>query len=316
MTKEEILAELKSINDLEFAIEKRMREGTTAVKDSDGVELTKKAIDKRVRVLARDLMARYPDANPLLVTVLDGALPFAADMHNALSRRGYSFNFSSITASSYGASMSSSGCDVLIGAMPKMPVAGRTVIIVDEVYDTGKTCAALRDKFTQAGAIGVAVLVLIDKKQPRPEWGDPEFAGFQIDPRPFIVGKGLDYAGMLRNEPSIRAVDVSTLPTPEEQLIRARKQDLINALQMLKRNEPIPTIKARTSPRFSLSGSVGSSSTRLPHTGSSGSSSPRTPSGPSPHISGFFSNPDSPGFADAFSGLLFGPGQESKGPGV
>lgn len=290
---EEILAELDAINQLDFKIESRMRDGAMPVKDLDGVELTEEAIRERTLMLARQLTERYPDEHPLLVSVLDGAMPFAADLHQALSQLNYPFHFSSIVASSYGASMSSMGCEVFVGAMPKIAVTGRTVIIIDEVFDTGKTCAALREKFYEAGARKTAVVVLVDKKQPRPLFGDPELAGFQIDPRSFIVGKGLDYDGMLRNEPWIRAVDLSTLPTPEEQSVRGRKKELINAFHMLKRSEPAAT-RASSSPRSPLSNSAESLS-------------PRSLSAAASPPNSFFSSTALPCPSDLTRGVLHGP---------
>jgi len=224
LNKQEISDKLDEIHQLERNIEMRMRDASTPVCDDDGLELTEQAIAERTSLLAAQLKAVCGGDCPLLVPVMDGALPFHADLERAL--KGYPHQYSVVSASSYGDKLTSEGTPVKITNETKVPVARRTVVIVDEVYDTGKTCAGLRKMFERQGAARVLVMVLVDKLQSRPVYGHPDFAGFTIDPNAFIIGKGLDYAGLLRNEPWIHAVNLYTLPTAEEKAILSQKKEL------------------------------------------------------------------------------------------
>ena len=103
--------------------------------------------------------------------------------------------------SSYGQSSASSG-QIKWKKRPNADLAGRHVVIVEDIVDTGRTLAALRDEISAQGAASVAVCVLLDKPSRREVDVTTEYVGKQI-PDEFAVGYGLDYAQRFRNLPYV-----------------------------------------------------------------------------------------------------------------
>ena len=154
------------------------------------------------RRLARDLAGYDSERPPVLIALLDGSFCFVADLARSIPLPDLRLTF--LTASSYGQSTVSQGV-VAIGALPDC--RGRTVVVVDDILDTGRTlhtvCTALRE----AGAASVRTCVLLDKRARRvvADAGGPlraDYVGFTI-PDAFVVGYGLDYAGRYRHLPDI-----------------------------------------------------------------------------------------------------------------
>ncbi len=224
MSKEVILEKLQEIQILKNKVTQRVWSKAKVVREIDGDKcdkqgdaLTQSSIKKRTEMLAERLIKEYRDENPVLVSLMDGALPFASLLHTALNERGYKYSYTSMQASSYGHKMSSGA--LKIGSMPKIPIGGRTVFVVDDVCDTGNTYLKIRALLQGLGAKHVSLVVLVDKVQPRVKDYVPEYVGFEVPADAFIVGMGLDYLGELRNEPEIRGVDLSSLPSEEEQAL-------------------------------------------------------------------------------------------------
>ncbi|WED44593.1 phosphoribosyltransferase [Legionella cardiaca] len=219
--KEKILKKLQKIHSLKTEVTKRVWNNAHPVREIDedkfdkkGEALTESVIKQRIKLLAERLMKEYPTSNPVLVSLMDGALPFASLLQQELNARGYQYSYTAMQASSYGDEMTSG--ELKIGSMPKIPLGGRTVFVVDDVCDTGKTYLKIRELLQNQGALKVALVVLVDKVQKRVGNYRPEYVGFEVPADAFIVGMGLDYYGELRNEFEIRAVDVNFLPSPAE----------------------------------------------------------------------------------------------------
>lgn len=237
MNKESISLKLKEIEKLECAIETRVLAKATLAKDVHGNELTEENVLATIESLADQLVNTITDARPILISIMDGAMPLAQKLDDALIKRKYSFEFTSMQASSYQGTQSTG--NVKIKAAPKLRVGMRTVVLVDDVCDTGNTCKALKDYFIAKGAEKVILLVLVDKKQPRGENKDiahdpafdPEISGLTLSKDDFIIGFGLDFEGGCRNLSSIAVVDQSTLPTPEEEEILKLKDHYNDLLE-------------------------------------------------------------------------------------
>ncbi|WP_392537544.1 phosphoribosyltransferase [Legionella sp. 227] len=220
--KEVILKQLQEIQELKNKVAQRVWSKALPIREIDedkfdgkGEALTQSAIKQRTELLAERIIKEYPDADPVLISLMDGALPFAGLLQNELNNRGYKYSYTTMQASSYENKMASG--ELKIGSKPKIPLGGRTAFVVDDVCDTGNTYLKIRELLESLGAKKVSLIVLVDKVQKRVNGYRPEYVGFEVPANAFIVGMGLDYYGELRNAPEIRGVDPSSLPTPEEQ---------------------------------------------------------------------------------------------------
>ena len=168
-------------------------------------------IRKRVGELGREIKSDYPDQQdepPLhLVAVLKGACVFVADLARAV-RRDVTLDF--IGVSSYGSDVETSG-HVRITKDLDEDIAGRDVLLVEDVVDTGLTLRYLLEVLQQREPRSLRVATLLDKPSRRKVEVELSYVGFEI-PDEFVVGYGLDLDQRFRNLPDVRA----TGPEPEE----------------------------------------------------------------------------------------------------
>lgn len=150
--------------------------------------LSREVVQARVAGLGPEIAANYGGQPPLVLSVLNGAFIFTADLMRTL---GMDAEVAFIRVSSYGGGMTSSGkVRQLLGL--DIPVAGRKVLIVEDIVDTGHTVHWLRQELSAQGAAEVKVAALLFKKEAFQHDQEPEFTGFVI-PNEFVVGYGLDY---------------------------------------------------------------------------------------------------------------------------
>lgn len=154
--------------------------------------LAREQIQRRIRELATAIAGDHAEP-PCLIAVLEGARTFARALQVRLPGRPLMHE---IRASSYGAGMRSSGTvRVLTGH--DVPIAGREVLLVEDIVDTGRTVAALRDHLLAAGATGFRVATLLTKPAHRCVEVALDYTGFEI-PDEFVIGFGMDLAGRYR----------------------------------------------------------------------------------------------------------------------
>jgi len=166
------------------------------------VLLSRDALLRRTAEVARQIVADHGDAPPCLVAVMEGARTFATQLALHLP---WQEPVHEIRASSYGAGTVSSGSvKVLTGH--DIPVAGRDVLILEDIVDTGRTIAALRDHLLGSGARSVGVVALLSKPARRVVPVDIRYLGFEIADE-FIIGFGLDVAGRYRELPDVVVYD-------------------------------------------------------------------------------------------------------------
>jgi hypoxanthine phosphoribosyltransferase len=89
--------------------------------------------------------------------------------------------------------------------LPRQPVAGRAVLVLDDILDEGTTMAAIRERLLADGAQSVAIAVLADKAIGRRKPVTPDFVGLTV-PNRYVFGFGMDVEGMWRNLPAIYAL--------------------------------------------------------------------------------------------------------------
>jgi len=161
-------------------------------------------IATRVDALARDIAASSP-RDLIIVAILKGSFIFAADLIRALHREGLKPEIDFIFLASYGAGTVSGG-EVEILRDVETGLAGREVVIVDDILDSGRTLHFAKAMLERRGARSVKTCTLIDKQVPRAAEIAPDFVGFRCKPV-FVVGYGMDLAHRYRELPYIGEVE-------------------------------------------------------------------------------------------------------------
>ncbi len=156
-------------------------------------------IQARIRELGAEITADYADRPPLLVCILKGAYPFLADLARAID---LPIEIDFMAVSSYGSATKTSGIVRIVKDLDA-ELAGRHVIIVEDIVDSGLTLRYLRRNLGVREPATLEVCALLMKEGLQRE--DPELAyvGFVIPPE-FVVGYGLDVAEKYRNLPDVR----------------------------------------------------------------------------------------------------------------
>src|SRR4051812_39242372 len=162
--------------------------------DLESVLLTEDQILDRVGALARDLGRDYARRSPVLIGVLAGAATFTVDLARAFAGQ---LEITWMAIRSYTTRNRASGSVRLLKDLD-LDIAGRDVIIVDGVIDTGLTMSWLITNLAQRGPASVAVCALMRKPDTPTFRGTPTYVGFDVPPG-LIVGYGLDYRGRYRN---------------------------------------------------------------------------------------------------------------------
>lgn len=157
-------------------------------------------IATRVDEMANELAGKLgPDT--LVVSVLKGSFVFAADLIRALHRAGLAPEVDFITLSSYRKSTRSSGVVDILRDI-ETDVAGRNVLIVDDILESGRTLAFAKDLVSARGAARVMTCVLLDKRSRRAVSIDADFKCFDC-PEVFVVGYGMDVGHRYRELPFV-----------------------------------------------------------------------------------------------------------------
>ncbi len=155
-------------------------------------------IQRRIQEVARQIRRDFPDEPLHLVGVLKGAVFFLSDLARGIPGE-VSFDF--IAVSSYGKDTRSSG-QVKLTRDLDSSIEGKTVIVVEDILDTGMTLQYLLRVFEQRKPKRLRVAVLLDKPSRRIAAVRADYVGFTI-PNEFVVGFGLDYAERYRNLPGV-----------------------------------------------------------------------------------------------------------------
>jgi hypoxanthine phosphoribosyltransferase len=160
-------------------------------------------IARRVHRIGRDISRVYADIDtPLvLVVILKGATVFAADLLRSLDIPA---ELEFVRASSYPTGTSSNG-RLKLAHMVEGPLVGRHVLLVEDIIDSGVTVNAVKKRIQRLGAASVRLAALLDRPARRQVEVQIDFTGFVIPDR-FVIGYGLDYAGLYRELPHIYAL--------------------------------------------------------------------------------------------------------------
>jgi len=165
---------------------------------------TAEEIAARVAGLAAEIAASGP-TDLLVVVVLKGGFVFAADLVRDLARNGIRLEIEFISLSSYGASTRTTG-EVRVVRDIEVQVAGRDVLVVDDVLDSGLTLRFARDLMVARHARRVAIAAMVDKPAGRVAQIEADYVGFTC-PDYFVVGYGMDAAHAWRELPMIGVLE-------------------------------------------------------------------------------------------------------------
>jgi len=170
--------------------------------DIERILIDRNSIASRVTELGAQIASDFEldtGADRLVVVpVMTGALVFAADLVRVMPMR---LRLELISASSYpGRATTSQG--VTLGSGPTDGLRGAHVLILDDIFDSGRTLAAVRGLVAATKPASVRTAVLLRKEVGRAVDIEPDYVGFDV-PDAFVVGYGLDYDGWYRNLPNI-----------------------------------------------------------------------------------------------------------------
>ena len=166
--------------------------------DVEEILLDSQTVASRVAELGAQISADYAGRDPVLVSVLKGALVFLADLMRAMD---LPTSIDLMEVSSYGAQTESSGQVRILKDLSK-PIEGRDVIVVEDIIDTGLTLNYLLRYLADKGPASVKIVCLLDKPARRLAEIPIDYTGFTIPDR-FVIGYGLDYDERYRNLPYI-----------------------------------------------------------------------------------------------------------------
>src|SRR5216683_7631893 len=161
--------------------------------------ITADRIARRVRRLGRQVSQVYADIDtPLvIVVILKGATVFAADLLRSLSIPA---ELEFVSAASYGSGTSPG--KLRLAHMVEGPLVGRHVLLIEDIIDSGRTVSAIEKRLRRLKPASLRLAALLDRPARREVDTRIDFTGFVIPDR-FVIGYGLDYAGLYRELPGI-----------------------------------------------------------------------------------------------------------------
>ncbi len=178
--------------------------------DLESVLFTEQEIKRRVKSLGRELKAAYGEGEFTIVSIINGAVLFTADLMREIDNP---VRLDCIRISSYGERTTSVGTPQIVHSLT-LDIAKRHVLLIDDILDTGKTIALVSGLIRKLNPASLKVCVLLDKQGRREVPFEADFVGFRI-PDKFVVGYGLDFAERYRNLPCIGALKAELQNPPE-----------------------------------------------------------------------------------------------------
>lgn len=166
--------------------------------DLSEVLFTEAQIKRRVKSLAREVKAGYSDGEFTIISLINGAVMFTADLMREIDNP---VRLDCIRVSSYGMKTKSIGTPQVIYSLT-LDIKDRHVLLIDDILDTGKTLTLVSKLIRDLKPASLRTCVLLDKKERREVPIEADFVGFDI-PNKFVVGYGLDVAQQYRNLPFI-----------------------------------------------------------------------------------------------------------------
>ena len=166
--------------------------------DLERIMITEEQFAGRVREVAAQLDKLYEGRRPVVVCILKGSVMFFSDLIRHMETP---LELDFMAVSSYGCGTTSTGC-LQVKKDLTTDIAGRDVLIVEDIIDSGNTLYNLKKLLNSRSPSSVNIVTLLDKPQRREVPMEPEYTCFVIEDE-FVVGYGMDYAEEYRNLPYI-----------------------------------------------------------------------------------------------------------------
>jgi hypoxanthine phosphoribosyltransferase len=164
----------------------------------------REAVEAAIDGMAARIAADYAGVRPVFLTVMHGALPFAAQLALGIGARGLDIEMDYLHATRYRGA--TSGGELLWKRRPETPLRGRHVLLVDDIVDEGHTLDAVRAWCVGQGARDVRIAAMVVKRHDRCVAGlCADYAGLDVPDR-YVFGYGMDYHEQGRNLPAIYAL--------------------------------------------------------------------------------------------------------------
>ncbi len=167
-------------------------------KDIEKILISEAEIVEESKKLGQQLTEDYQGKNPLMVGILKGSIPFMAELIKHIDTH---VEMDFMVVSSYHGGTASSGSVKIIKDLDT-DVAGRDVIFVEDIIDTGRTLKELKELFEFRQAKSISIVTMLDKPAGRMVEIEADYTCFTI-PNEFVIGFGLDYNENYRNLPYV-----------------------------------------------------------------------------------------------------------------
>ncbi len=157
-------------------------------------------VSDTVKRVAGEITAALGGRCPLVLSVMGGAVVFTGQL---LPQLAFPLDFDYIHVTRYGNATRGGALDWKV--LPRENVAGRVVLVLDDILDEGHTLAAIRGKVLDMGAAAFYSAVFADKQIGKPKPVKADFVGLEVPDR-YVFGFGMDVHGLWRNLPAIYAL--------------------------------------------------------------------------------------------------------------
>jgi hypoxanthine phosphoribosyltransferase len=166
--------------------------------DLERILFDEATIHRRLDELAAQISEDYRDRELTVIAILTGSVILMADL---LRRIPLPLKLDCLSVASYHGGIETMG--ELVFRQVSLPnVAGRHLLVLDDILDSGVTLATIREKLEAGAPLSVRICVLLEKTKTRRRVVEPDYVGFEIADE-FVVGYGLDYMEHYRNLPCI-----------------------------------------------------------------------------------------------------------------
>jgi hypoxanthine phosphoribosyltransferase len=168
------------------------------------VLIDEKTLQARIKELAEQISADYPDGNLHLICILRGGVPFLVDLSRNITSP-HTMDFMAV--SSYGVGKRESSGAVRLTMDLQRDIRGKDVLLVEDIVDSGHTIASVLEMLQLRQPRSLKVCALLDKAERREAVVPIHYRGFEI-PNKFVFGYGLDLDEYYRNLPFVGIVDL------------------------------------------------------------------------------------------------------------
>lgn len=168
------------------------------LEDISRILFTEEQIKARVEELGKQISADFKGEDIVVIGLLKGCFMFIADLMRAIDTN-VAVDF--MVVSSYGSGVVSSG-EIKVRKDYSIDIEGKNVLVIDDILDTGRTLAFVKDYLIVKSPKTIKLCTLLDKPERKTSKVEVDYVGFSV-PDEFVVGYGLDYDEKYRNLPFI-----------------------------------------------------------------------------------------------------------------